>query len=501
MTFLNNAKLIKLGNGSEVLLMKLDGVIVYQKGLPLYIPYEYRSRNDIIEVKTMVTKAHTDLSFMFYYSTNLTTVDTTDWDTSNVTTMRNMFSECKRLQTLDTSNWDTSKVTDIKVMFSWCSNLTTLDLSNWDTGNVTDMRSVFYQCANLTTLDLSNWDTGNVTTMENMFDGCFKLISVGDISNWDTSNVTDMRYMFSGCEFETLDLSSWITSRVTNMIGMFTGCDKLQELNLSSWNMSNVDTFAYDGGTVYNYATSMFYKCDSLHTLRLDNCSKNTISKIINSSSLPTGEITDSEGNIITRKIYCKKANTTGLTAPDGWEFVYITPYEVGEYTGNTEITEVTTYINNTHTDLSAMFQGCTALTTVNTTEWDTSNVTTMQIMFSGCESLVSLDLSKFDTGNVTNMSYMFYQCYGLQSLDLSNFDMSNVDSVREMLGSCTKLHTLRLDNCSNDTIRKIVTSYNFPSGSPISDDYSMRTLYCKEENADGIEELLPSGWQIYFVD
>jgi surface protein len=238
-----------------------------------------------------------------------------------------MFSECWKLQTLDTSNWDTSNVTTMLSLFANCSSLTTLDASNWDTSNVTDMNGVFYNCTNLTSVgDMSNWDTGNVTNMNDMFSFCFKLISVGDISNWDTSNVTNMDGVFCGCDFETLDLSGWNTLRVTDMRSMFNSCDNLQELNLSGWNMSNVDTFVYDGGDVYNYANSMFYKCASLHTLRLDNCSKNTISNIITSTNFPTRVITDSEGNIITRKIHCKKANAAGLKEllPSGWEFVYV---------------------------------------------------------------------------------------------------------------------------------------------------------------------------------
>jgi surface protein len=253
------------------------------------------------------------------------------------------------------------------------------------------------------------------------------------------------------------------------------------------------------GGVVADRSEYMFNDCYLLRKLILDKCNKDTIKKIIMSYGLPVGTL-----NGTTRKIYCdlSKIDEELISLlPDGWEFVYITPYEVGKYAYDTEITEVITYIDNTHTDLSGMFQGCTALTTVNTTEWDTSNVTTMQTMFYGCESLVSLDLSNFDTGNVTNMGAMFYQCYELQSLDLSNFDMSNVDLAANMLGSCTKLHILELSNCSNDTIRKIVTSYNFPSGSPIGTNASIRILYCKEENADGIEELLPSGWKISFVD
>lgn len=41
--------------------------------------------------------------------------------------------------------------------------------------------------------------------------------------------------------------------------------------------------------------------------------------------------------------------------------------------------------------------------------------------MFYGCSSLTSLDLSGFNTAKVSAMMYMFYNCYNLASLTLSN--------------------------------------------------------------------------------
>jgi hypothetical protein len=77
----------------------------------------------------------------------------------------------------------------------------------------------------------------------------------------------------------------------------------------------------------------MFAYCPSLHILRLDNCSNDTISKIINSSNFPTGEATSAEGYPlnVSRQIYVQEANAAGLTAPDGWEFVYVESSEGGE--------------------------------------------------------------------------------------------------------------------------------------------------------------------------
>ena len=48
-----------------------------------------------------------------------------------------------------------------------------------------------------------------------------------------------------------------------------------------------------------------------------------------------------------------------------------------------------------------------------------------MIVMFNGCSRLTSLDVSKFDTSKVTDMGSMFSECSSLTSLDLSNFDTS----------------------------------------------------------------------------
>ena len=82
----------------------------------------------------------------------------------------------RSLTTLDVSNFNTSNVTDMYYMFCNCSKLTTLDVSNWDTSKVTDMRLMFYDCTNLTTI------TGIIDMKScnyyDMFTNCDKLTGV-----------------------------------------------------------------------------------------------------------------------------------------------------------------------------------------------------------------------------------------------------------------------------------------------------------------------------------
>ena len=121
-------------------------------------------------------------------------------DTSEATNMSFMFYWCRNLSTLDVSGFDTKKVNDMSYMFQQCQNLTTLDVSLFDTGNVTNMGGMFEYCYGLTALDLSGFDTGNVTSMVGMFDGCENLVSIFIGDGWNTDNVEESDNMFNGCE-------------------------------------------------------------------------------------------------------------------------------------------------------------------------------------------------------------------------------------------------------------------------------------------------------------
>ena len=139
----------------------------------------------------------------------------------------------RELKTLDLSNLDTSQVTSMSVMFRGCMGLTSLDVSNWNTSQVTNMTGMFYGCNGLASLDVSHFDTSQVTGMSDMFNDCTSLTSL-DLSKFDTSEVTDMGHMFEECgSLTSLDLSNFDTSKVTNMYRMFRGCASLRTIKIN----------------------------------------------------------------------------------------------------------------------------------------------------------------------------------------------------------------------------------------------------------------------------
>ncbi len=86
-------------------------------------------------------------------------------------------------------------MTSTNYMFYGCSSLISLDLPNFNTKNVTNMRDMFYGCKSL---DLSNFNTQNVTSMEGLFTLYYSLISL-DLSYFNTKNVINMTNIFTSC--------------------------------------------------------------------------------------------------------------------------------------------------------------------------------------------------------------------------------------------------------------------------------------------------------------
>lgn len=154
-------------------------------------------------------------------------------------------------------------------MWFGCSNMTSIDVSNLDVSNVTNFSNAFYWDTALTAIiGMDSWDTSNVTNMSSMFFACYRLTQdfMTSISNWNTSNVTDMYEMFYYCSgITSADLRYWDFSNVTNMSGMFSNCSKLTSLYVNSplnarVNTSNMFLDVQTDGTFYyniNYNNAM----------------------------------------------------------------------------------------------------------------------------------------------------------------------------------------------------------------------------------------------------
>ena len=222
--------------------------------------FAYLDNVSTLDLSGLDTSNMTNMTYMFYKSTSLTNIDVSGFDTSKAVNMSGMFNGCTNLENLNLSNFNTEKVTSMTQMFWGCNKLYNINLSSFNTSKVTTMTHMFRDCKSLVNLNLSNFDTSNVKSFFYMFYGCSSLEYL-DLSNFNTRNVTDMNWMFTQCSnLKEIDLSSFDTSKVVDMSWMFAGCNALLKLNLSNFNTSNV--------TDMNH---MFHNCSSLISLDLSN--------------------------------------------------------------------------------------------------------------------------------------------------------------------------------------------------------------------------------------
>ena len=89
-------------------------------------------------------------------------------------------------------------------------------------------------------------------------------------------------------------------------------------------------------------------------------------------------------------------------------------------------------------TYMSWMFYGCSGLTSLDLSRFNTQKVTYMREMFSGCSGLTSLDLLHFNTQKVTDMSWMFSGCSALTTIKCH--EAWECSRSEDMFVGCTQL-------------------------------------------------------------
>ena len=450
----------RLGNGTIV-------HIVFDKSFSTYTPTSlYRFFESLTKLETITgleylnTENVTNMGYMFYNCSSLTSLDVTHFNTANVTNMSYIFSGCSKLTSLDVTHFNTAKVKNMHNMFSSCSSLTSLDVTHFNTAKVEDMYGMFYSCSSLALLDVTHFNTENVTNMGYMFYNCSSLTSL-DVAHFNTANVKVMSYMFSSCSSLTsLYLTNFNTEKVTNMENMFSGCQALTTIYASSKFVT----------TQVTKSSGMFNKCEKLKGEEVwtkDKATDKTFAKI--------------EGGYFSRAIprvkYADGTLTFFLTSKETLgenEYELNSGKNLPEWVKHTfSITKVvfdTSFANarptscykwffwceklnqvegiknlNTKevTDMADMFYECRDLSSLDVSGFNTEKVTDMSGMFYECISLKLLDVAKFNTANVKSMSNMFYRCYNLDLLNVTNFNTANVTNMQGMFYSCPALTTI----------------------------------------------------------
>uniref|UniRef100_UPI00101AD212 leucine-rich repeat protein n=1 Tax=Enteroscipio rubneri TaxID=2070686 RepID=UPI00101AD212 len=106
---------------------------------------------------------------------------------------------------------------------------------------------------------------------------------------------------------------------------------------------------------------------------------------------------------------------------------------------------DVSKWDTSSISDMTCLFYGCSSLSFLDVSKWDTSNLFVAYSLFANCSRLSSIDVSGWNTPKLTQTTWMFSGCTSLTSLDFSSWDTSKVSAMGRMFNDCTNLTSLDL--------------------------------------------------------
>jgi len=316
----------------------------------------------------------------FYNCTQLTDVNLSGLDTSEVKNMRNMFNNCTELESLDLSVLDTSEATSMSGMFSYCSKLVNIDLTGFDTSKVSNMYRMFYNCSSLVNLD---------------------------ISSFNSSVMPDETYMFYNCSnLLFIRLGPDFTFRPS--CGMRTPFQRVETLK---------DELMTSDPVYYDFAD---YSGDSPGLYRI-GCK----SMAVFDSSDGSLVFTEDDGSehlekkeVIGTKTYYTKIMNTGAASPPWYE-------------NRSMIKKVSFQRDISPLSCNKWFQDCANMNVCDMLKLDTSHTTRFSNMFAGCSGLSKIALGE-KTMMKVNLPYSGWKRYkmpdgtgidGPELLNLTDYD------------------------------------------------------------------------------
>ena len=455
-----------LGNGTIV-------HIVFDKSFSTYTPTSlYKFFANLTKLKTITgleylnTEKVTNMSYMFFNCSSLTSLDVTHFNTAKVTNMNRLFAYCSSLTSLDVTHFNTAKVTNMNSMFKCCSSLTSLDVTYFNTANVTGMNNMFYSCSALTTIYASdNFVTDKVEYSYNMFYDCTSLKGttleyVASKTDHNYANCGTDGYFTPGCGYAEFDnATGTLTFRYKGVKP-----EGAYDLNVGitdpGWrtHKNEIKKVVFDASFANARPTSCyywFYECKNLANIEgIENLNTEKVTNMelmfANCSTLTSLDVT--------------KFNTANVT----------TLMSMFSDCSSLKSLDVTNFDTRNVTNMFYMFNNCSGLTSLDVTKFNTAKVRNMYSMFMNCSGLKSLDVTNFDTGNVISMAYMFYECSALTSLDLTNFNTAKVMDMCFMFKKCSGLTSLNLTKFNTAEVTDMSQMFNECS--------ALTTIYASDE-------------------
>ena len=359
------------------------------------------------------------------------------FSTYTPTTLYGFFGSRTELETITGLEYlNTAKVTNMRYMFYSCSSLTSLDVTHFNTAKVTDMGYMFYNCSSLTTIYASSkFVTPQVSTSFNMFYNCKKLKGEEE---WTKGKATDKTYAKTAGGYfrdKAYDNRPWVKYADGTLTFR---CGYKKTLGENEYELNSGENWP-KWFTYASKISKVVFEA-SFANARPTNC----YAWFVNFKNLTQIEGIE---NLNTENVTSMRDMFNGCSSLISLDVTNFNTAKVTDmrymFYSCSKLTslDVTKFNTEKVTNMSYMFYNCKALTSLDVTNFNSENVTNMNWMFYNCSKLTSLDVTNFNTENVTNMSFMFSGCSTLTTIYVNDkFVIDKVTNGSYMFENCTNL-------------------------------------------------------------
>lgn len=428
--------------------------------------YYFTNKSTYLDLSPLDFSSVNKVNYMFTNS-NTDYLDVRNINLTGATSYERLFNQCNGTE-LDLSSWDISKVTSLSYTFNQ-SKYTKIDLTGWNTVNVTNMGNCFYYASNLITLIIPDWDMTNATSTGSMFSSASKLKYI-DASRCNDTTITKLasalltktqaaygeivvRPDLSQAAIDALIAKYWrpIGPKL-DLISTELALE-LDEIKPGKttkvWTGNNNPWYGADGLEYIEFISSD----ESVATVNgreitstgvdgtVEISARNKETQAILGTKTLTVSETDSNPNLIKFRTNGNEG-TNILIQVDGTNFskskcTYDSITNIYSYDPGKQITSIRFVASPSYmytneiikfnfnaaniTDMTNMFsyfQG----TTLDLSDWDTSNVTRMRAVFSYCSNLREI-IGEIDLSLAAELGYAspFTACRNLETVYLKN--------------------------------------------------------------------------------
>ena len=405
-------------------------------------------------IRTLESYFDTDYDSFADY---IESVDFTNFDSSEVTSLAYLFGGVKKLKYVNFKNFKSSKLTTLSYMFDSCTALSSIDLSYLDTSNVNGFKGLFKGCSNLRLINITgfNFDK-DIIDMDDAFSGLNSLRYI-DLTRVSTGTLSSASFRQSPLQSK----AKLIVCQSSNILGdegdlIFFCCNFNVETNMCKPTEYSIKVFYskivdYLGGFGNNYREGIYfinYQGNSYAKNSNLNIAGNNGALEIYFSAPVTNLNNFFDSNVDSNGISIISIDLSKINSPNliNMEFTFRNCVSLNSIQ----------FPNNYRFPLNSMkfiFSNCKSLISINLLSLNTASVSSMDSIFDECSSLVSIDLSSFNTAQVTEINNMFKGCTNLVSIDLSSFNTEKVSNMDSLFNGCSNLVSINLSSFNTEKV------------------------------------------------